>query len=155
VPVVVTTAELWRINPGVTIEDIRSAGAVEDIAQQKDALILHARPDNELSKHTKRKLLRSFDSDEMQKIGVRLLANRWADSLSGDRDFYLSEEAAGEFEGFVNVFAANYPCLFLIVHYSKFRETVVRLLSLFETPTRVTTRTSGNPDVGNQGEIPF
>jgi hypothetical protein len=142
VPIVVTTAELWRINSGVTVGDIRAADVVEDVAQQKDVLILHKRPDNELSKHTKKRIMEVFDSDERPNIGSQLLSNQWSEFLSGHRNSYPGGDSETEFEGFVNAFAARYPCLFLVVHYSKFRDIVERLLSFFEESSRVVNLTS-------------
>jgi hypothetical protein len=138
VPIVVTTAKLRRMNPGITIEDIKNASELEDISEQKDLLILHERPDNELSKHTKKKLLDAFGSADIRnKLSERLASNHKTEFLSGKTSMFFSD-VEGRFESYVNMFAARYPSLFLVIHYSRFKDAMTKLLSFFETPSKIT-----------------
>lgn len=132
IPMVVTTAELWRITPEVTIEDVRKAANLQEVAVQKDVLVLHELPDNELSKYTQQKLLSSFDNDEIVDINHKIWLNKQKYFEANEQPFGETLDD-GQYEGYVNMFAANYPNLFLVVHYNKFEETIQRLFPLFET----------------------
>ena len=46
VPIVVTTAELWRLKLGMTVEDVRKAEDIKDVADPHDVLVLLQEPDN-------------------------------------------------------------------------------------------------------------
>jgi hypothetical protein len=46
IPIIVTTAELWRLRVGTKIEDVRNAKDITDIADAHDVLVLHQEPDH-------------------------------------------------------------------------------------------------------------
>jgi DNA-binding transcriptional MerR regulator len=51
VPMVVTTAGLFRINAGVTIKEIKEAHSLDKVALQEEMLVLHYTPGIELKKY--------------------------------------------------------------------------------------------------------
>jgi hypothetical protein len=56
VPMIVTTARLYRLNDDVTIDVIRSAAEVEDVASERDCLVVKYTPGVELRQHNLRAL---------------------------------------------------------------------------------------------------
>lgn len=112
VPIVVTTAGIWRLNDTITLEDIKNAENLEKIAEQKDIVIVYESPDNELILHTKRKLAEGFRLDQKMKI-----------------DKYLKNSGRHGFDFFSDWFSRNYPSLYVIVHYNRFKAAMINLLN--------------------------
>lgn len=114
-PIIVTTAELWRINPRNSMEDIRLAENLEDVATQKDIIILHDEPDNEARRHSKKKFNDRFNSNQIEQM---------------DERFYLY--GLHNFKFFVDYFSSHYPSMFTIINYRKFKQVISSFLSYFE-----------------------
>lgn len=114
VPIVVTTAQLWRLNPDVSIEDIRKAANLKDIATLLDLVVLHEEPDNLAKQHTKQLIGRGLNSEQKKKFELALRKTK-----KQSFDFYL------------DVFSSCYPSLFVIVNYLKFEEAMQNLPRFF------------------------
>jgi hypothetical protein len=52
IPIIVTTAELWRLKVGTTVEDVRKAVDLATVADPHDVLVLLQQPDNLNEKDT-------------------------------------------------------------------------------------------------------
>lgn len=91
-PVIVTTAQLWRLNDRFSLEEIRQAKEIKEIAKRHGVLVLSEQPSNELKLHTRRAMT-SFLTDE----GL----------LPSD-----------EVDAMVRRLADRPPCLFLVAEYS-------------------------------------
>jgi len=49
-PIIVTTAEIWRLYPDVTIETLRDSEDLKEVASLHDIVLLHEEPDNLVSR---------------------------------------------------------------------------------------------------------
>lgn len=112
VPIIVTTAELWCLKPGTTIEGIRAAGELEDVADQHELLLLHERPNNQLRQHSKDRFAVGLDARHKEAL---------------DRALAINGE--GSFASYVERFTSSHPSLFVVIHYSRFKAAIERLLA--------------------------
>jgi hypothetical protein len=111
-PIVVTTAELWRLKPGTTVEDVRKAAEISEVADSHDCLVLLQEPDKIESHHT----IASFEVlSEEYKI-----------------QFYSCIHQKGfDSDGYVESFASRTPSLFIFIRYDKLRSVMTDLFGLF------------------------
>jgi hypothetical protein len=117
IPIIVTTAELWRLRPGVTIEDVRGAKDLPEVADVHDCLVLKQPPDNQLSRHTMLRFKhRLSDTDKCE------FEKRNRGSPVG-------------YTNFVSGFSTHYPSLFFVVHYGYLKSALQDLLSIFKNPS--------------------
>ena len=110
-PVIITTAELWRLKSSISIEDIRKAKELEEVAEKRDMVLLHTDPDNLLSSHTRDLFERHLTPLQKTMFGVRLNAT-----------------TENTFDYFVDMFASHIPSLFVVVSYQSFEAFVKGLL---------------------------
>lgn len=115
IPIVVTTAELWRIRPEITIEAIRQAEELIEIAERRDAIVVKQPPDNQLTRHTKTSFEEHMSAEE------RALLD----------DALKKRGSSGGYSYFVSAFSNNRPSLFLVINYLHFANKMRDLLSLF------------------------
>jgi hypothetical protein len=114
VPIIVTTAELWRLNVGTTVEDIRAAKEIEDVAKPHDKLVLLQPPDNLETKSTHEAFHDILTDVQKSKLND-----------------LLSQTSKQSFEHFVQIFASYTPSLFLIISYKKVREAMGNMHRFF------------------------
>jgi hypothetical protein len=100
-PIIVTTAELWRLKPNTTIEDIRNSDELEEVAQNQDVVLLHQDPDNFLIAHTR---------DYFKKY-----LGEWK-RIKFDRA--LRTNTGNSYDNFIEMFSKRYPSIFIVVNYS-------------------------------------
>src|SRR5258705_591858 len=108
--ILVTTAELWCLNSGTTIESIRAAGELEEIAKLHDILVLYHPPDNLL-----------------QRYSLSVLRQRFSEEAAGRLDEALRANGKNSFNHYSEIIARYWPSHFVIVNYSRFRECIRRL----------------------------
>lgn len=108
VPMIVTTASIWRLRPSISIEDIRKAERIEDVAEPLGSLWLHEEPDNQLTEHNLRVL---------------------TDTLSPIKGTDSTSQA--EWSKAINNFSLNYPWLILVVHFKQLHYVIDALLKAF------------------------
>jgi hypothetical protein len=113
VPIVVTTADLWRFRSDVTLEDVRQADKLDDIADQLNAIIVRQLPDSQLTRHT---------------------SARFENRLSAAQKAKYTSDQYRSYRFFLQVFSRNYPRCFLVVQYKHFDSTLRDLLSIFDAP---------------------
>lgn len=116
VPVIVTTAELWVIKRGASIEEIRAASELAEIADQHDLVFLSEEPDN-LARQSTHAAFRGMHPVALEEF-----------------QHSLSQAGGPSFESFLQRFA-NHPSLFVVVRYTRLREAIGNLI-----------RFSGRPD---------
>lgn len=109
VPMLVTTADLWRLRPGTTIENIRDAQDIANIADSHQLLLVHQRPHSQVQRHTEVRL-RKLDERHRMKL-----------------DEVLAARGLG-FNWFVEGFASSHPSVFFVVNYKQFRQATENLL---------------------------
>ncbi|OPY77991.1 MAG: hypothetical protein A4E65_02485 [Syntrophorhabdus sp. PtaU1.Bin153] len=115
-PVLVTTAQLWRLKEGTTIDLIRSAGNLSDIGDQLDVLFLCITPDNMLQEYTRKKLQAFFEARK----------NDHAESILRGRGQNVRFH--------IDHVSTAHPTLFVIVHLSKLRRVVGDFVTFFQNP---------------------
>jgi len=71
-PVIVTTAELWRIRQGVTLAEVRLADELTEIADQHEVLILNSPPDKTFQAFARRRFNDRLTEKERQAIDAKL-----------------------------------------------------------------------------------
>lgn len=112
IPIIVTTANLFRLNKNVTIEQIKQSNNLSDVSTEAECLILKSTIGKDLEKYNIEVFCRFMD-----KYGKDYL-NKKLKSFNKDIEFVLS------------VIAKNYcPEAFAIIHFSKEN---VGFKSLFE-----------------------
>jgi hypothetical protein len=126
VPIIVTTAELWRLRPGTTIEDVRKANEIQSIGDSHDLVVLHQEPDN---------------------IDKRQAVERFYETLGENQikrfDGLLNATMKGSFQSFVDYFASYSLSLFVIIRYERFELAMKNLHRFFAQDTLVQERESG------------
>jgi hypothetical protein len=113
VPVIVTTAELWRLKPGTTVENVRRAESIDEVAHHHDAVVLWKKPDESDVKQATSAFRNNFTDADLEKLRT-LVKEQFPDGLTQ----------------FMN-YLANRPSLFLVAQYSTLRSTVKSLYELF------------------------
>ena len=122
VPIVVTTAELWRLRPNVTIERLRSASCLDEVADQYSILLARHNPDNQLIRHTRTKFDERLDASLQGKFKI---------------DYGNFTQT---YKGFLSRFSSRYPAFFYIVHYDRLNDVLRNLMLIFDTPDLVKKR---------------
>jgi len=113
-PIIVTTAELWRLKTNTTIEEIRAAEEISNVADRHDFVVLMEDPDNLDRRYTTTLLQESLDADQQAEM------NR-----------LLQETMKQTFPFFVDHFSAYVPSLFLVISYERFSSAMVMLHKFF------------------------
>jgi len=117
VPMIVTTAALWRIRPEVTIEALRQANEIADVATSEEVLVVHHPPDNELANYSTATLRRDLSTNAKQELDAH------------HRDGH---------EGFIKGFAQWVPSTFVVIHYTRFSKAVENLVRFLDREDMVT-----------------
>jgi hypothetical protein len=113
-PIVVTTAELWRIRPEQTISQIRKSQDISDIADREDILILYHKPDNELRQYSNEILSKHFSDDQKSRMSKVL-------SSAGKHDF----------DFYTGVFSTHFPSMYVIIHFDRFESAITNVIRFF------------------------
>ena len=114
-PVLVTTAEMWIMNEATTIDNIRAADYLSEIADQTDLIFLFCPPDNLLQSYTRKSLTSFFTNEQIACI-----------------DKLLQEHHLHGFPFYVDYLSRLYPSLFVIVHLCRMNEVIQRLMAFFK-----------------------
>ncbi len=114
IPIVVTTAELWRINDNATIENIEKCKNIEDICSMSNILLYQSYPDNLM----KRYYLEKYNNLD-PKIKHKVILNH-ARNYSGETiEEYI--DAASEYD----------PNTFFVINYQSFKSEFTRIDKYF------------------------
>jgi hypothetical protein len=113
-PIIVTTAQLWRVQDGCTIEQVKGAAALDEIATSLDVLLVHYPPTKQLRDHTKMELIRGFTVDQKSRI-----------------DEQMAGVGFHGFDFFVDHFSSYFPSLFLVVRLERLQPVLQTVLSFF------------------------
>lgn len=114
-PVIVTTAELWRLNDSITLEQVKKSDDLGEIAKKENILFLHNRPDKELQKITKQKFS-ELDS------GCRMAL-----------DAYFRSKYNRFLDFKISVFSSRCPSTFAIINYKYFKSEIKKIIDYFKT----------------------
>jgi len=128
VPMVVTTADLWRLKSDCTVDDVRQAEELTDVAEQHDLLVLQQAPDN------------------IDREAALLRFNTGIDETLAGRLDELMKAAMGPkygFANFVSGFARTVPSMFVIIGYARFEEAMRNLHAFFEREDLLVPRDPG------------
>jgi hypothetical protein len=128
VPIVVTTASLWRIRPGQTLDMIRNATDIDAIAKPKTVVVLHEPPDNLLRRFTRDKLKSHFSDKEQTLL-----------------DGQLKKIGRHGFDFFCDVRATYYPSYWIVCHYSHLKTELQSILDRFGNGKAVSKRKAIRP----------
>jgi hypothetical protein len=113
VPIIVTTAELWRLRPGTTVESIRYASEIVEVAEPHDALVLRKKPDNLDIKHAETVFSSTFTETEQKKLHA------------------LADVSGRDGLARLVSYIMNKPSLFLVIRYDGFRPALANLYKFF------------------------
>lgn len=111
IPIVVTTAELWRISPYITIEDIKKADNIEKIATEANSLIYFEQSDN---------IIFNFMQKELEKLDIKEKERFIQSFINNNYDVRMV----------FNKVRIVPPSLFLIVKYENFKKEMEKLQEL-------------------------
>lgn len=121
--IVVTTASIWKIKPGQTLDMIRDASDISDVAESKDIVVLHGPPDNLLRQFTINRLKSEFSEKEQAHLDAKL-------------------EAIGHhgFDFFCDVRATYHPSYWIVCHYTHLKAQIEEILDRFGSGNVVSKR---------------
>lgn len=125
VPVIVTTAEMWCLKPDASVESIKAASDIADVAIQKDVVVLAQEPS-------------SLDIATT----VELFEKSLNYSYNSNLDKTLKSASNIGAREFVQSFASRRPSLFVVINYSRFKSAMKRLHGFFEQKKAVSARGS-------------
>jgi hypothetical protein len=113
IPIIITTANLYRINENVTIEDIKANDDILKIATKEDCIVLETKIGKDLEKHN-RKVFQNFLSKyDRSKLNHKLK------SFNTDIDFVCS------------VISESYcPQAILVIRHTSDNKALIRLFDL-------------------------
>jgi hypothetical protein len=107
----------------MTVEDVRQAKEIQDIAEANEVLVLHQPPDNLDRKTAADDFARAFDDGAVARL-----------------DTLLNKTVHRDFGDFVQAFTLASPSLFVVITYDRFRTALPNLLQFFSQADIVTTR---------------
>lgn len=117
VPILVTTAQIWRIKPGITLENIREAEKIEDICERKDILLYHEEPNDDLIRYSLEHISTTLSPEERKLLDERLKTSWHKDG----------------FRWFISYIANNYPSMFLIINHERFESAIKNCIRFFSS----------------------
>ena len=112
IPFIVTTAQLWRLNEETTIENIRHADNLDEVAKEYDLLLIRREPDNFLATYTLEILQKNLGQYTMD---------------------ILNRNEAIDSNGFISRFARQQPSVFVVIHYSRVEQMLQNLIPFIES----------------------
>jgi hypothetical protein len=123
IPVLVTTAELWRIRDDATIASIQEADDLPDVATRHDVIVYREPPDNLATKYASDRILAEVQDEEAE------TAERLAEAAGFD-----------SWDMFIEIFTRRFPSQFIVVNHTSFESTIREFLSMFARSDLVTAR---------------
>jgi hypothetical protein len=124
VPIVVTTAELWRLKVGMTVEDVRIAEDIKDVADPHDVLVLLQEPDNLNRKDTTDRFKQRFNSGEQSRL-----------------DDLFNQTNNHGFMNFMHSFSARAPSMFIVISYKRVKTAMNNLHNFLANDRLIIKRT--------------
>jgi len=116
VPVLVTTAQLYRIEEGISIKDIRESKNIRDIASKEDVLVLKRRPTIDMERFS-----RSEFANFRDRVGDK--------GIRGNLSTFTEDV-----DHFFDVFARHYcPSAVAIVHHNVDSSGLPQLMDYIDT----------------------
>lgn len=125
IPIIITTANLYRMNEGTTINDIKASNSIEEISKKENCIILQSAPNQDLSKHNLNifsSFLNEYEEDELNRS-----------LISGEKDI----RTILELKAFHSC-----PKAIIVMHYENGSLALKKLLDLFDAISQ-----SRNPTV--------
>lgn len=120
VPIIVTTASLWRLKPTVSVEGLRAANELAEVASAEEIVVVHQLPDNDLSAYT---------------------ADVFNRELSGQARTHIDQfRPSGGTDAYVNGLAQWLPSTFIVIHYSRFFKAIDNLMRFLDRTELVVPR---------------
>ena len=113
-PIIVTTAELWRMNSGVKIKDIRAAEGIEDVGEKLTSLIVFEPPDNLYMRYSKDMFEQELTKSQKMKIDKR-----------------LNKIENHGYEFYKNTVSYQQPSFFFVINYEHFPVIMKEILEFF------------------------
>jgi hypothetical protein len=125
VPIIVTTAELWRLKNGTTLEQVRSADEIDSVADPLDIAVLLQEPDNLDKRATASAFYEGLDQAQKNKLN-----DIFAVTNNGNLSFFIEN------------FSSYRPSLFVVIRYEKFQSAITNLKRFFAQEAVLKTRQS-------------
>ncbi len=116
VPIVVTTADLWRLKPDATVESIRTASVLDEVAEQQTVLVVQQPPDNELTRHTTKRFGERIGDEQRKNFALK------------NKSFFSN------YNHFLSYFSSYYPAYFYVVNYNHFSDAIQKLIAILRDP---------------------
>lgn len=114
IPIIVTTAQLWLLKPNQTLDMIRNADDISNVAEPRKIVVLHEPPDN---------LLRRFSGDKLK--------SRVSEREEASLDHQLAAVGIHSFGFFCDLRATHYPSYWIICHHSELENELQFILHRF------------------------
>lgn len=115
VPIIVTTAALWRLKIGTTVEEVRNAKDLLEVAEPHDVLVILQRPDELNERDTKVYFRDQFNDQDQRNTLQTLLAGAGEQSLGA----------------FIARHAKYTPSMFIVISYESLKSALTNLHTFF------------------------
>jgi hypothetical protein len=123
VPIIVTTAELWRMRDDVRIDTIQQAGELSEVAEQFDVLVYREPPDNLAARYAVERIDREL-SDKRRENFDRLL------KATGHHGYTF----------FQSWLPSHAPSQFVVIRQPRFEEAMRNLVKFIDRPDLIVPR---------------
>jgi hypothetical protein len=123
IPIIVTTADLWRLKVGTTVDDVRNAKDIDTVADHLDVLVLLQDPDHLDAQDTKARFREGFNDEQRATL-----------------DGLLHQTQSGGLGMFIANFANRTPSMFIIISYKRLKSAMKNLHAFFDNDRLITKR---------------
>jgi hypothetical protein len=115
-PIIVTTADIWRLKEDASLSQVQNSTKLEDVCTKHDLIVLWRKPDAELRRHTVQRFRDGIDED---------VHNRIDEMIKTD---------GSTLDQFAKTFAMRNPSMFVVMHFDAFEKSMTNLLKFFDRP---------------------
>jgi hypothetical protein len=127
VPIIVTTADLWRLRVDTSLEDVRKADEIASIATPHDVLVLLQEPNHLNRRDAKATFAGSFSNNERELI-----------------EELLRQTQNNGLQGFIGSFSTRTPSMFIVISYKRLKVAMTNLHAFFAND-RLLKKREGKP----------
>lgn len=114
VPIIVTTGALWRMKVGSTVEEVRNAKDLSEVAESHDVLVLLQRPDELNERDTRDYFRDQFSQEERTNLQTLLRrSGRW------------------KLGAFIDYHSRYTPSMFIVISYKRLKSALKNLHNFF------------------------
>jgi hypothetical protein len=117
IPILLTSAEIWRLKDKSSLNDIKKANNINDVCEKLDIILYHEEPTPDLKKYTFELFTKSFTQEEKSLLDKKLK------DISSNKGYKWLETH----------FSNYYPSIFLIINHERFEMAISNCIKFFSS----------------------